>query len=163
MDSEWSFLKWALVCSGNITKHKRADMSESSQPRGTIFQSEAFTFPDLDGGMLEKLLGFVDEKGAVIVLFLKVTGHHWQRCFLDAGINFWGELSEESVLEELQNEPFIDFGRRLSVVGQHVGVVCADPTPRIRIPVSAGELILEAEDANVIDSQATLRFVSEPL
>ena len=118
-------------------------MSALAGPRGRLFQHSSFVFDELRGCTLEKLLGFADDEGWPIVMFLKVSDRHWHRFFLDAGINFWSEVAEDAAFDELSEEPHIDYGAQLGVIGRIVGVVHADDTPCIRIALSSGELVYD--------------------
>lgn len=107
------------------------------------FQHLTFTYVDLNGRKIEQLLGFTNEEGAPIVLFLKVEGHLWQRFYIDAGLHFWNEVSDADARDELSQDPYVDFGERLGVVGQTVGIIVAEGTPELYIALTKGGLILD--------------------
>jgi hypothetical protein len=66
-----------------------------------MFQHDEFVFSDLEGTTLERLLLYVDPEGVPWIAFIKATGVHWQRFFLDAGHGFWGEFDDDEIEEEL--------------------------------------------------------------
>src|SRR5215216_4387154 len=61
---------------------------------GRIHQDYDFDVAGLEGCRVEELSGIVDipdPDNIPIFINLKVTGHSWQRFFVDAGIGFWEE------------------------------------------------------------------------
>ena len=134
----------------------------SRAARGWIFQDQEFVFGELEGSTLERLLGHVDgETGAPLIVFLKTTGHMWQRFFLDAGLGFWGEYSEHDVAGELEEDAAIDYGHRFGVVGQCVGQARCEPGPRIRVAISSGDFVLETTGDSILDAPSSVRFESK--
>lgn len=131
-----------------------------AEPRGGLFQDEAWVSRELVGCPLERFLGLLDEPGGEpLVFFLEPGGVHWQRFYLDAGLGFWGEVGDREVAEELEGEAVIDWGERFGIAGEAIGVVKCEPGPRLRIEVGSGEIVLETTDPADLDAPCkTPRF-----
>jgi hypothetical protein len=134
-------------------------MTSDRPARGRLFQDEAWSFGDLYGSTLERLLVHVDEAtGSPSVVFLRASGHFWQRFFLDAGLGFWGEYEDLEIDTELEESSLVDYGHKLELIGQRLGHVQCDPGPRIRVATSSGDFILETTDESILDAPSRVRF-----
>lgn len=132
-----------------------------AHPRGGLFQDDVWIFREIIGCSLERFVGYLDEPGGdPLVFFLKPSAGFWQRFYLDAGLGFWGEYGDEEVAEELEDEEesVVDYGERLGIVGESLGMVRCEPGPRIRVAVAVGEIILETVDRTVPDAPTKVPF-----
>lgn len=114
-----------------------------------------FVFDELAGCALERLLGLNEP----MLLFVKPQGRCWMRFYLDAGLVFGGERTDEDAAEELAEEPAVDYGVRFGVTGDRIGLVRGEPAPRLRIEFSSGELVLETTDEHDLDAASRIFFV----
>ncbi|MEA2602512.1 MAG: hypothetical protein QOF89_3504 [Acidobacteriota bacterium] len=132
---------------------------EPKEPQGFLFQEEEFQLDELEGCTLERLVGHSAAKDeSPHAIFLKATNRHWQRFYLDAGLGFWDEESDDEALEELAGEPAIDYGLRFGIVGARIGMIQCDPCPRITIALSSGVLTLEAREPMNLESSSRILF-----
>ena len=153
-------------------------MSSVPPALGSRFQHTEFALPELAGMSVRALVvdfgtdasvqperdstGVVRYTAESALFFLKPSGRHWQRFFLDAGLGFLGEFDEgheyADIREELQEPGCIDVGVRHGLLGATIATfVCGE---RADVPgtsftvsfVDGRELVYSSSDAMVLDS-----------
>jgi hypothetical protein len=139
-------------------------------PRGRLYQDDEFQVDDLVGETLERIVGYVTrESREPEMLLLKPRGRHWQRCFIDAGLGFWAEWSEDDAFSAYHDEPalqMVDFGTELMINGSPIiEVSCCtelDGRARITVRTTKGDIFLRALDPKDLESPVEIGFAARP-
>lgn len=135
--------------------------------RGRRFQDNVFSVPDVAGLPIEELWASSEEPGRVEKVFLKLAGLPWQSFFLDAGLGFWGEYSDDVTFDGYEDVPRTDYGRLFGIVGQRLRLaecVALGPerAPRIVLDLeSGGRVELRWMTPGQIESDSELVFVQD--
>ena len=83
----------------------------------------SFTCLNLTGMMVESIIGFNEShhKNGVDMIIMKFKEHNLhQRFFLDAGIGFWEEWSENDALNDYEDVEKIDLAKKYSLKNKRV-------------------------------------------
>jgi hypothetical protein len=126
-----------------------------------IHQDFDFDVAGLEGCRVEELLGIVDipnPDNIPIFINLKVTGHSWQRFFVDIGIGI-GIWEEWPYLEDNTDDEIrvVDYATLYQVKGQSIGSIqCRDAIFTITFE-SGAKLVLKSID-NSFDSESEIQI-----
>jgi hypothetical protein len=111
--------------------------------------------------VIEELIALIVEDGGDLeptLLYLKVQGLPWQKCFLDVGAGFWEQWSDVDPLDDADDDDVrsVDYAEHFGLRGVSVlGVQCeregADLASKIRIVLATGTLSLRPVDPKGID------------
>jgi hypothetical protein len=139
------------------------EMSMDQEPRGRLFQDDAFVFAEFDGLRLERLVVLENVKtGACVLVYILVEGHGWHQFFLQAGIGFW-EVWDDVEMEDEPNYHFKDVTDALGLAGQRILRIHCEPdqvNSRIVIAFEQGNaLVLKVIDPAVWDDNCELLLV----
>jgi hypothetical protein len=138
---------------------------DPAAPRGRLYQHDAFRSSDLRGIVIEEARCWHEKAsagdGGCSMLWLKPSGCLWQKFFLDAGVVFWEEWSDESTLAT-----FDDLGDEVqpldTVRGLEIGEIEAAPfgsdnRSGLRITLGRdGAICLLPADIHDVESPACL-------
>jgi hypothetical protein len=128
---------------------------------GRLFQDHQFEVAHLRHAVIEQLIALiVDDRGDLepTLLYLKVQGQPWQKCFLDVGAGFWEQWSHVDPAEVADDDGIraVDYAERFGLRGVAIlGVHCEREGPdlasRIRLVLATGTLALRPRDPKGID------------
>ncbi|MEW5849383.1 MAG: hypothetical protein AB2A00_11245 [Myxococcota bacterium] len=140
------------------------------EPRGPLAGDIDFDIPDLEGVVLEEVLGVVDGEApddSPVSLYVKPVGGQWQRFFLDAGVAFWEEC--DGLVENPDEDAVrkVDYAAAYGLKGARVRKAFAEeaaPLDTARVVLileDGGELVLAQIEQND-DGEGPARVVYLP-
>lgn len=85
-----------------------------------LVNGHSFNCSSLKDMTVEKFFAFYEEGNSdnIYMIILKLQEKElWQRFFLDAGLGFWEEWNEESVMEDFEGDPMVDLAEIYKIAG----------------------------------------------
>jgi hypothetical protein len=123
---------------------------------GRLFQDHRFEVDHVRHGVIEELLALIlDDDGDLepTLLYLKIRGQPWQKCFLDAGAGFWEQWSDLEPTEEADDDGvrLVDYAERFGLRGAAILRAHCEPegpdlASCIRLVLATGTLALRSRD-----------------
>lgn len=101
-------------------------------PRGRLYQHAQFVSRELEGCVVERVIGWQPTPETCEMLWVKPAGRLWQRFFLDVGVTFWEEWSADDTFEDfedLEPEHLIELGLTQQLAGKTLGTAQAQCGP----------------------------------
>jgi hypothetical protein len=141
--------------------HENNEMS----PKGRLYQDANFVVTDLDGFLIEHLVGTVYSKrpspdDEPIVIYLKAQNQAWQRFFLDAWIGFWEDCGEDVIAEEEKDDEirFVDYAAMFEIRGKKIiSIACINSQICIAIE-KTGTVVLALVEPEKDDNKSKVVF-----
>jgi hypothetical protein len=86
-----------------------------------LVNDHSFTCDSLKDMIVERFFAFYEEGNPdnIYMIVLKLQEKKlWQRFFLDAGIGFWEEGDEESLIQDFEDDPVIELDETYKITGK---------------------------------------------
>jgi hypothetical protein len=128
-----------------------------------LINDHSFVCPELAGKKIESMVGYYegDQPNGIDMVVLKVEGKDlYQRFFLDAGIGFWEEWSEEEATEDYENFQPIDLSSKYFLSGKNIEAIECKGSYKefssIIFEIENTKLIYQYTDNNDLESETVL-------
>ena len=126
-----------------------------------LVNDHSFNCETLNGMRVERFFAFYEEGNLenIYMIVLKLQEKElWQRFFLDAGIGFWEEGSEESLIQDFEDDPIIEFDETYKITGKLLhSIICTGSYDKLsQMDFRLGEVHLNFQFKDQMDCESDI-------